>query len=334
MELVKAEYLGHSCFCLTGMGQRIVLDPYSDGAVPGLENLNVEAEFVYCSHGHGDHNGVSGVKLVGDGAPKFSLTEIETDHDNAGGSLRGKNIIRVFDFGGTRVAHFGDLGRELTEDEVRALTGLDCVLIPVGGHFTIDAKQAADIVKKIAPKLVIPMHYRTAETGYEVLAGKDEALACFDDSVNLLPLEVEKATVFGKEYKDMNIEEKGLYYHVRGFNCCQSVLCSLGDYTGLPEETAAAIGSGFGGGMRCGSICGAVTGSMMAIGLTCFAGKDPAAEKEHSTELTLELQEKFRDEIGVITCDEITGAHENTLCDHCIAFGAETAKAIIEKNKI
>ena len=186
----------------------------------------------------------------------------------------------------------------------------------------------------LQPKLVIPMHYRSGENGFDVLGTLDDALKCFDPALNVQPLEVGDATVFGKAVEDMNIEERGLYYHVRGFNCCQSVLCSLGDYTGLPEDKAAALATGFGGGLRCGSVCGAVSGGMMAIGITCFGGVNPAEEKEPSTVLMHELQEAFTAEIGTLMCDEITEAHERTLCDHCIAFGAETAKAIIEKNKI
>ena len=46
MDSVKIEYFGHSCFRLSYAGQRIVLDPYADGSVPGLAPLRVEAEFV------------------------------------------------------------------------------------------------------------------------------------------------------------------------------------------------------------------------------------------------------------------------------------------------
>ena len=188
MEQVRIESFGHSCFRLSYQGQRIVLDPYADGCVPGCPNLRLDAEFVYCSHEHFDHNAVQCVKLHDGGAPKFTVTELETDHDDAGGSKRGKNIIRVFDFGGVRVAHFGDLGRMLTAEETQALQGLDCALIPVGGFFTIDAKQAAEIAKAIQPRMVIPMHYRTETTGFDVLADIDDALGAFDDTLNVVTL--------------------------------------------------------------------------------------------------------------------------------------------------
>lgn len=188
MGQVKIEYLGHSCFRLTYGGQRIVLDPYAPGMIPGLPELKTEAEFVYCSHAHGDHDAVTQVKLADGDAPKFTVTELLTDHDDAGGSKRGKNIIRIFDFGGIRVAHFGDLGRNLTEDEFRALGGLNCALIPVGGFFTIDADTAAAIAKRLHPTTVIPMHYRTERSGFEVLADIDDAMLAFDDDLNIVTL--------------------------------------------------------------------------------------------------------------------------------------------------
>ena len=188
MKQVRIEYFGHSCFRLTYGGQRIVLDPYAPGMVPGLPALHTEAEFVYCSHDHGDHNAVSCIKLVDGGKPRFRMTELLTDHDDAGGSKRGKNVIRIFDFDGIRVAHFGDLGRDLTEQEAEALRGLDCALIPVGGYYTIDADTAAAIARRVKPETVIPMHYRTDHSGFDVLADIDDAVFCFDEEQNVVTL--------------------------------------------------------------------------------------------------------------------------------------------------
>ena len=188
MEAVKIEYLGHACFRLSYAGQRIVLDPYADGKVPGCPPLRAEAEFVYCSHGHDDHNAVQCVRLTDGGAPRFTLTELETDHDDVGGSARGKNTVRIFDFDGIRVAHFGDLGRMPTEAELAALQGLDCALLPVGGFFTIDAAAAAQIAKRLQPRMVIPMHYRTESTGFDVLADIDSAMHEFDQDMPVVTL--------------------------------------------------------------------------------------------------------------------------------------------------
>lgn len=131
----------------------------------------------------------------------------------------------------------------------------------------------------------------------------------------------------------MTMEEKGNYYHDRGFNCSQSVLCSLTEETGLDEQTSAQLGTCFGGGMRCGNVCGAVTGGLMAIGCACMKGLDPAAEKAPSTVLAHELEERFAAEMGTLLCSEILAAHERTMCPHCIALAAEITKDIIDKNR-
>ena len=131
----------------------------------------------------------------------------------------------------------------------------------------------------------------------------------------------------------MTLEERCNSYHDRGFNCSQSVLCALSEETGLDENLAARLGTCFGGGMRCGNVCGAVTGGLMAIGCACMEGTDPAAEKEPSTALAHELEERFSAEIGTLLCAEILAAHEKTWCPRCIALAAGITKEIIENHK-
>jgi len=131
----------------------------------------------------------------------------------------------------------------------------------------------------------------------------------------------------------MTIEERSTAYHARGCNCCQSVLCTLGEYTALPEATAIALGCGFGGGMLSGNVCGAVTGAMMALGAACTAGADPAAEKPKGARLCKELQKRFQAQFGSMLCAEILQANGHAICDRCIAFAAGAAEELIRENK-
>lgn len=176
MAELTVEYLGHACFRLEWDGQRIVLDPYADGSVPGWPPVRTEAEFVYCSHGHDDHNAAGCVTLRAGGAPRFSLTELEVPHDHHGGERRGMSVIRRFDFGGTVLVHLGDLGRPLTAEETAALERPDVLLVPIGGYYTIDAAEAAGVVDALRPRITVPMHYRTETAGYPVLAYLGDAL--------------------------------------------------------------------------------------------------------------------------------------------------------------
>ena len=59
------------------------------------------------------------------------------------------------------VCHLGDLGHVLTQAQAEELDGVDVLLVPVGGTYTIDAAQAAEVVSMLEPKIVIPMHFQT-----------------------------------------------------------------------------------------------------------------------------------------------------------------------------
>ena len=172
---MKLTWLGHSCFLIEEAGFTIAVDPFR--GVRGYRDSECEANFVVCSHQHGDHNAVDLVKMTPAKVPNpFYIKEIHCFHDEARGSKRGPNVIRVFCANGVRVAHLGDLGHVLSPEQAAEVGRLDAVLIPVGGHFTIDAKEAAEVVRQLAPKAVIPMHYRKGELGYDVIGTLDPFL--------------------------------------------------------------------------------------------------------------------------------------------------------------
>lgn len=167
---MKIEYSGHSCFRLDG---ELVIDPYKDGSVPGLEPLRVTAAKVICSHGHADHSGVECVEIV-NGECGFEILEVPSWHDDQGGALRGPNTIFVISKNGEKLVHLGDLGHFPNEEQLKAISGADYLLIPVGGYYTIDAKMAAQICKAAQPKYIVPMHYRTNISGYPEIATVDK----------------------------------------------------------------------------------------------------------------------------------------------------------------
>ena len=160
---------GHAEFLLeTAEGFRVLTDPYD--AHVGYPMYDVQCDAVSVSHGHGDHNYTqkaqgnivicdrAGECRLGDG---MKVTGIACWHDDKQGALRGENRIFVFEMDGLRVAHLGDLGA-WDEELARQLHGVDVMLIPVGGHYTIDAKSAAALVKQVKPRICIPMHYATS----------------------------------------------------------------------------------------------------------------------------------------------------------------------------
>ena len=171
---MKLTWLGHACFLLEEEGYRIVLDPYT--GVAGYLPLQASAHTVFCSHDHFDHNAVDCVTLLPEKTSPFAVREVETFHDDRQGALRGPNTIRIFTAGGVSVAHLGDLGHQLTAEQLRAIGPVDAVLVPVGGVYTLDAAGAKAVCEALKPKCVVPMHYHHAPCGLPELAGVEDFL--------------------------------------------------------------------------------------------------------------------------------------------------------------
>lgn len=167
---MKLTWLGHSCFQVEEDGYTIVIDPYKDGMVPGLMPLHVTAHKVLCSHAHNDHCYVEAVQICpAQKDSPFTITCIESAHDDCGGARRGMNTIHVLEAGGVRIAHLGDLGCALTETQIQAIGMLDALLLPIGGFYTIDAGEAKQVADALSPNVVIPMHYRSNAFGFDAL---------------------------------------------------------------------------------------------------------------------------------------------------------------------
>jgi L-ascorbate metabolism protein UlaG (beta-lactamase superfamily) len=194
---MKIKWLGHACFVLTSdTGIKIITDPYVTGSSLSYGEIEESADIVTVSHNHGDHNNVSAVQ--GNPGVVRGTTELKgikfkgipTYHDDAGGKSRGDNTILCFEVDGIRVCHLGDLGHQLSAQQLAELGKVDILLIPVGGFFTIDAKVASQVCNQLALKVVIPMHYKTNKCEFPI-AGVDEFLRGKKDVSRLDASEVE-----------------------------------------------------------------------------------------------------------------------------------------------
>ena len=175
MNKLTITWHGHSCFTISCNGYDVVLDPYAPGSVPGLPELSLTADMVLCSHEHSDHGYTQAVRIRENGTENpFQITKIDTFHDDASGSMRGPNRIHILEAGGLKAVHLGDLGCGLTAMQADLLKKPDVLLIPVGGYYTIDAAQAAEIVERLSPRVTVPMHYRSDTFGYPVIGRLEE----------------------------------------------------------------------------------------------------------------------------------------------------------------
>ena len=163
---MKRTWLGHSTFVLENdAGAVLVTDPVDAGS--GFDLPRINADVITVSHHHFDHDAVDrigGNPIVKD-TPQpltvagFSICGYPTFHDEVQGAKRGPNTIFSIEADGQRFVHCGDLGHVPDDATIEALKGADVLMIPVGGIFTVDGKTAWAITKRIAPKVVVPMHY-------------------------------------------------------------------------------------------------------------------------------------------------------------------------------
>jgi L-ascorbate metabolism protein UlaG (beta-lactamase superfamily) len=173
---MELTYIGHSCFFIKGKKTSLVIDPYNPEVV-GFKMPKQNSRILLNTHSHSDHNFNSQVNheyLVNNPGEyeidDVYITGVQTYHDDKEGKERGSNIIYSIDIEGINIVHLGDLGHQLDEKAVSKLGIVDILLIPVGGHFTIDSFEASKIISLLEPKIVIPMHYRTDDSKIKELA--------------------------------------------------------------------------------------------------------------------------------------------------------------------
>jgi len=162
-------YLGHSCFRIRGSSAIIITDPFPPNI--GYTLGKQTADVVTVSHKDPSHSyaeGVTGAHVIkGPGEYEISgvlVIGINTNHAAVKGASKGKNTVFRIEVDGVNICHLGDIGHLLGDDAIEEMGTVDVLMVPVGGVSTINANMAAQIVRKIEPKIVIPMHYKTPKT--------------------------------------------------------------------------------------------------------------------------------------------------------------------------
>ena len=188
-------WYGQSCFLLeSASGTRVVMDPIP-GNIGYLPPADLRADAVTVSHEHADHNNVALVRgkprilrgltpdkkgwmKIDEKVKDISIRSVGVYHDDKKGAEIGLDTVFIFEVGGVRIAHLGDLGHTLTDQQISDIGSVDVVLVPVGGMWTVDAHKATQVIDQIRPRLVtIPMHYRTDVLTIKELATVDGFLA-------------------------------------------------------------------------------------------------------------------------------------------------------------
>jgi L-ascorbate metabolism protein UlaG (beta-lactamase superfamily) len=220
---VKLRYLGHSAFLITtSSGTRIITDPaeFKGYRMP----VGIEADIVTISHEHMDHNNTSSIApdftslrgcLPGNQKINFIDTTLNGVHIYNVASYHdpghhGLNSIFVLEIDNIRIAHLGDIGTELSAEQVVKIGCVDILLIPVGGKFTIPRSVVESIVSQLCDgSIIIPMHYQTEDfnslpnSAEDFLRGKDNVIRTHQTEILISTNSFHEKNVYYKmEYKD------------------------------------------------------------------------------------------------------------------------------------
>jgi L-ascorbate metabolism protein UlaG (beta-lactamase superfamily) len=164
---MEITYLGHAAFRIKGKTATVVTDPFAPEDVGLKFPKHITADVITVSHDHPDHNAtgeIEGTAYVVNGPGEYEIKGVgiiglPTFHDEEKGAKRGKNTIYRIEMDGLSIVHLGDLGHTLSAEDVDALDGVDILMIPVGGFYTIDPAAAVSVINEIEPSIVLPMHY-------------------------------------------------------------------------------------------------------------------------------------------------------------------------------
>jgi hypothetical protein len=177
---MQIQYYGDYCFKITTKPagratEDVVLWTDPCGKEVGLRAPFGQASVLMLSHANRDDDNVSGLMksepALLDAPGEYAAHGITalgflSFRDGENGAIRGQNTVYAFESEGIHCCFLGALGHEMSAELIEKVNGVDILFLPIGGHDTMDSKSAADAVRKIEPKLVIPMHYlMTGMTG-------------------------------------------------------------------------------------------------------------------------------------------------------------------------
>ena len=202
-------WYGHSCFRIEAKEGSILIDPFSKDI--GLRPPKIKDDLVLVTHHHFDHDNVGEANpeaLIIDGPGEYEkqgmqVRGISSFHDKANGKERGLNTIYLIKADDMTLCHLGDLGQDKLDDkQVEDIGDVDILMIPIGGTYTLDSKEAVSVVGQIEPKVVIPMHYKIKDLKVEI-SGPDKFLK----EIGLSPEKVDKLKI---AKKNLPVEEMKL----------------------------------------------------------------------------------------------------------------------------
>jgi L-ascorbate metabolism protein UlaG (beta-lactamase superfamily) len=168
---MNIQYYGDFCFKIStkpaGRATEDVIiwtDPLAKGS--GLRSPQGQVNIVFLSHKNKETPNTYGKETIVLESPgEYAIKGVTTlgfpsYHDTKEGAERGQNVIFVLESEDIHICYLGALGHNLSPEMLDKLNGVDVLFIPIGGSDALDAKLATELVHKIEPRVIIPMHYK------------------------------------------------------------------------------------------------------------------------------------------------------------------------------
>lgn len=176
---VSITYYGHSALLIRGGGATVLLNPFQAvGCAAGLAEPRVSADVILASSRLKDEGAsvASGKMLVQPGsyqAAGLRFEGIAVPHDRFGGRRFGKSTVWRWRQGGLEFAHLGGTAGSLSPSDRVLLGRPDVLILGVGGGAKVyTGAEAAQVVRELQPRRVIPVQY-----GGRAAAGCDQGSA-------------------------------------------------------------------------------------------------------------------------------------------------------------
>lgn len=193
---IEIDFVGQSCFQFTIGDTRILIDPFlsPNNPIASRSAADFSPDVVALTHGHQDHITDATAVATASDAEAIAIVEVawwlieqgleRVADPNLGGTVTrdwgsvklmpawhtntlpdgtavGTPAGLLFTLEGKRIYHLGDTALFSDLALAKRTAPVDLAIVPIGGHYTMDPEDAAEAVRLIDPKYVIPCHYNT-----------------------------------------------------------------------------------------------------------------------------------------------------------------------------
>jgi L-ascorbate metabolism protein UlaG (beta-lactamase superfamily) len=169
--MFELEYKGGNGLVLASKKATLVVDPKL--SVVGQKDIKTKDEVELATESRFRVEN-SDARIIIDSPGEYEVGDFTirgtaaTRHIDTPDSEKLSTIYRL-ECGDIRLAVLGNIAPKLTDEQLEAIGIVDMLVLPIGGNgYTLDATSAAAIVRRIEPKVVVPVHYADVALAYEV----------------------------------------------------------------------------------------------------------------------------------------------------------------------